>query len=382
VPTDVRAPPGNYEDPPLHAKIDLLRDLFRAKQSYLFAKEGLLDLQAKEDLTDKPWAKFRIETNLGSISISQGKHEEAADHFEKAYAVRPTDCHAVANLALARTILGKYEEGMQLATSALNMSPRSDQAVSYLLQAAARTSWQGDPETLIPADLVGSVHADLGLVEFFRKRNIAGWAEKTRVLAHAHQDIEEFRRADAIAVLELALGSDIFIGAPGNVSREDLQRAANEMLAMADSCLLNDFSDLHDLLAYVNNAAVLLRITGRQADCESLLVRALPSLPDQPQLRRLPAMRRWCQINKIGEVVDRKHCGTDLGDNPPESTYDHRSLRESYRNSLLVGSKIVPVPYRDIAGILVDSILDCFDGFAARWPHRNGCGGVYVCQLF
>jgi hypothetical protein len=67
------------------------------------------------------------------------------------------------------------------------------------------------------------------------------------------------------------------------------------MLAMAESCLTNAFADRHDLLAFVNNAAVLLRLTGRQADCESLLVRALPSLSDQPQLKRLLALSQAAQ---------------------------------------------------------------------------------------
>jgi cellulose synthase operon protein C len=313
VPADVKAPANSSEDPALHAKIDLWRDLFRTRSSFVFAKEGLLELQSKEDLSGKPWAKFRIETNLGSIAISLGRHDEAAAHFEKAYAIRPTDCNAIANLALARTIQGRHEEAMELAKVALDSTPRSEQAVSYLLQAAARSSWQGDPETLIPADLVGSVHAELGLAEFLRKRNAPGWAKKTRELARHHIDIPEFRRADAIAVLELALGPDAFVGKPGTVSREDLERAAKEMLAMADSCLTNAFADRHDLLAFVNNAAVLLRLTGRQADCEGLLIRALPSLPDQPQLRRLLALSQAAQ-NRFDDAEV-----TLRGDQDPES---------------------------------------------------------------
>lgn len=313
VPADVRAPADNSEDPALHAKIDLWRDLFRTKNSFAFAKEGLLELQSKEDLSGKPWAKFRIHTNLGSVAISLGRYEEATAHFEKAYAVRPTDCNAIANLALARTIQGRHEEAMELAKVALNSTPRSEQAVSYLLQAAARSSWQGDPETLIPPDLVGSVHADMGLAEFLRKRNVAGWAEKTRELARNHIDVQEFRRADAIAVLELAMGPDAFIGRPRTVSREDLERAADVMLAMADSCLANAFADQYDLLAFVNNAAVLLRLTSRQSDCESLLVRALPSLPDQPQLRRLLALSQAAQ-NRFDDAE-----ATLRADRDPES---------------------------------------------------------------
>jgi tetratricopeptide (TPR) repeat protein len=290
LPADVKIPSGSSEDPALHAKIDLLRDLFRTKNLFLPAKEGLLGLLSKEDLSNKPWARFRIETNLGSIAISLGRQEEAAALFEKAYEVRPNDCHAIANLALARTIQGRYDEAIVLARAALNSQPRSEQAVSFLLQAAARSSWQGDPEMLIPTDLIGSVHADLGLIEFLRKRDVSGWARRTRELASNHADLPEFRRLDALAVLELALGPDAFVGNPESVSRHDVDQAATDMLAVAENCLTNEFSDQHDLLAFVNNAAILLRLSDRQADCEALLVRALPSLPNQSQLKRLLAL--------------------------------------------------------------------------------------------
>jgi len=313
VPADVKAPASNSEDPALHARIDVFRDLFRTKSLFLPAKEGLMDIQSKEDLSGKPWAKFRIETNLGSIAISLGKHEEAAALFEKAYEARPTDCNAIANLALARTIQGRYDEAMILARAALNAKPRSEQAISFLLQAAARSSWHGDPETLIPADLVGSVHADMGLIEFLRKRDVSRWAQRARELARNHMDLPEFRRADALALLELALGPDAFVGKPGSVSREDLDRAATDMLALAENCLTNAFADQHDLLAFVNNAAVLLRLSGRQADCEALLVRAMPALPGQSQLRRLLALSQVAQDRpQDAETVLR-------GDLDPES---------------------------------------------------------------
>lgn len=294
-PTDVAAPSDSNEDPALHAKIDLWRDLFRHKNGFLHAKEGLLELRAKEDLSAKPWASFRIETNLGSVAINLGQHEEAAAHFEKAYAIRPTDCNAIANLALARTIQGKYQEGIELAKVALNATPRSDQAVSFLLQAAARSGWQGDPESLIPADLKGTVHADMGLAEFLRKTGAPDWAERTRELARNHLELSEFKRLDALAILELALGPGAFFGRPGVVTRADLDRAASEMLAMANMCLNDGYADEHDLMAYVNNAAVLLRLTGRQTESEALLVRGLPKLPGHPHLRRLLALCQAAQ---------------------------------------------------------------------------------------
>lgn len=214
IPADIVSPSDNSEDPALHAKIDLLRDLFRNMNLSPAARDGLLKLKSTEDLSAKPWARFRIETNLGSIAMSLGHHAEAATLFETAYEIRPTDANAIANLAVARTIQGQFDEAMALAQSALAATPRSAQAVSFLLQAAARSTWQGDPESLIPTDLIGTDHADLGLVEFLRKREVSGWAERTRDIATKHLESPEFQRVYAIAILELAIGGDAFFGNP------------------------------------------------------------------------------------------------------------------------------------------------------------------------
>ncbi len=231
IPADVVSPPDNSEDPALHAKIDLLRDLFRDMSLFLAAKGGLLKLKSTEDLSAKKHrARFRIETNLGSIAMSLSNHDEAASLFERAYENRPTDANAVANLAVARTIQGRFDEAMVLARSALAATPRSDQDRLLLLQAAAGSTWQGDPETLIPADLIGSIHADLGLLELLRKRELPRWAERTREVAAKHLDLPEFKRVFALAVLELAIDGDAFVSIPSTVTREDLDRATNDML--------------------------------------------------------------------------------------------------------------------------------------------------------
>src|SRR3546814_9657995 len=113
----------------------------------------------------KPWASYRMETNLGSIALTVGRDEDAVRHFEAAFELRPDDANAIANLALARTVQGRFEEGMALARQALTASPRADYAVAYLVQAAARSDWQGDPEDLVPDDLKGTESADIGIEE-------------------------------------------------------------------------------------------------------------------------------------------------------------------------------------------------------------------------
>ena len=137
------------------AALDTYRDLFKDQSQLQFAERGLLALLEEEPLDGKPWARFRIETNLGAVTLALGREAEAIARFEAAHAVRPDDVNGLSNLALARTIQERFEEAMDLARKALDATPRSDHAVAYLLQAAARSTWQGDPEALIPPDLVG-----------------------------------------------------------------------------------------------------------------------------------------------------------------------------------------------------------------------------------
>ena len=290
-PREADAAGSNEEDPALHARIDMYRDLIKDHRQPRLAEKRLLALLEMEPLDDKPWARFRIETNLGSIALELGRETEGAERFEAAHALRPDDPTALANLALARTIQGRFEEAMDLASRALGATPRADHAVAYLLQAAARSEWQGDPETLIPPDLVDSEHADLGLAEFLRWRDISGWAERSLELSRRHPEVDRFKQIGALAVLALASETGEFLlGGKVPVALADLNRAADDMKIIAEHRLEIGFADERDLAAYLNNAAVLLRLSGRHAECETLLQLGLPKAPNEPSLRRLLAL--------------------------------------------------------------------------------------------
>ncbi|MES2354962.1 MAG: tetratricopeptide repeat protein [Pseudomonadota bacterium] len=290
-PCDAGADRAHNEDPALHARIDIYREIFKDQKQPILAEKGLLALLEKETLDSKPWARFRIETNLGSIALELGREEEGAKRFEAAFVVRSNDPNAIANLALARTIQKRYEEAMSLARQALDSSPRPDHAVGYLLQAAARSTWQGDPQTLIPPDLVGSEHADLGLTEFLRRRNISGWEEHSIELSRRHLDREPFKKNHAIAILSLVLGENGLIGGgTGMVTFEELNIAADELKRIAGKYITYPYTNQHDLVANLNNAGVMLRLAGRHDECEALLREALPKAPNEPSLRRLIAL--------------------------------------------------------------------------------------------
>ena len=290
-PRESGRPALSDEDPVLHARIDTYRDLFKEHHQPLLAEKGLVALLPDPSLTHKPWALYRIETNLGAIALELGREAEGASRFETAHAIRPDDANALANLALARHIQGRFEEAMALAQAALTRNPRAEHAIAYLLQSAAWSNFSGTSESLIPPDLKGTEFADLGLAEFLRKRNDPTWADRSIELQCKHPTSDALRRAGALAVLAKVVESEShFAGAKASVSPSQLNGAADEMKAIAERCLTDGYSNKGDFAATLNNAALLLRLADRDLECEDLLTRGLPYASPEPSLLRMLAL--------------------------------------------------------------------------------------------
>jgi tetratricopeptide (TPR) repeat protein len=286
--------------------------------------------------------------------LDLGRETEAAARFEAAHAIRPDDPNALTELSLARTIQGRFEEAMAAAQAALDGEPRADHAVAYLLQAAARSDWTGDPESLIPEDLVGTAHADIGLAEYLRRRDAPGWAERSLKMARRHADTPEFKRIRAIAVLSLAIDSAAIVpGGRGPVTTAELNDAANDMKTLAENRLDVNFADVHDLVAHVNNAAVLLRLCDRHDESEALLLRGLSIVGDEPQLLRLLALSQSAQ-DRGGEAL-----ATLAGDTDPENRLLSTDLQASTGD--IAGALQCARPSRQT------DYPSGFSGFAGAW---------------
>lgn len=291
-PATVPAGPGNIgnESPALHAKIDVLRELVREGESRS-TEQKLLALRDSPEAVNAPWARYRIETNVAAALMDRGLEAEAAQAYERAYLIRPDDPDALANLALARTIQGRAEEGMEIAKAVLARPDRTPFAVSALLQAAARTDWQGDPESLIPQDMRGTTSAELAVADFLRKRWLPGWEARVLALPDTETDFDNIARLKALAILSIAVDSRVHVvGGKEAVTDAQINEAADQMQAHALHCLRNGYALRYDLIAHVSNAALLLRMVGRQDEAETLLREGLRSVPDEDQLMRLLAM--------------------------------------------------------------------------------------------
>lgn len=321
------------EDPLLHARIDTFRDLFKEQALLAPAQKGLEGLLI-QDLTAKPWARYRIETILASIELGLGKEKEAAKRFRFAFTLKPTNPKAIANLALAQTIDREYSDAMQTAQRALDAVPPEEHAVSVLLQAAARSDWSGNPEDLVPSALLGTLSADFGLAEFVRRRESPGWQKRCIESAARHPERSEFKLLRATAVLALVVENP----AKPTVASELVALAAEDLRAIADRCLNVGFADRHDLLAHVNNAALLLRFSDRHKESEDLLVRGIAVCGEDSQLRRLLALARFNQ-GRTQEAIR-----TLAGDADPENVILRAELLSTtgdYQTALVLTQSIV-----------------------------------------
>ena len=286
------AGPGSIgnEDPALHARIDLLRDLVREGQGAV-AERRLVALRDGPEATNAPWARYRIETNIAAALMDRGREVEAAEAYERAHLLRPDDPDALANLSLARTIQGRPEEGMEIARAVLARPDRTEFAVSAMLQAASRSEWQGNPETLVPEGLRGNRTAEIAIADFLRKRWLPGWETRVLALEDGDSEFDDVARLKALAILSIAVDSRVHVvGGRDTVSDIQVDKAATYMLAYARHCLDVAYADRHDLMAHVSNAALLLRMANRRDDAEALLRDGLKAMPGEDQLMRLLAM--------------------------------------------------------------------------------------------
>jgi len=102
---------------------------------------------------------------------------------------------------VARLFQERFEESMLLACEALEGPEAVEAAVGYLLQAASRSEWTDDPQSLIPEAFREGQHAALGMADFLGRRECPEWEETSLELAVRYPDALEFRPIEAVAAV-------------------------------------------------------------------------------------------------------------------------------------------------------------------------------------
>jgi tetratricopeptide (TPR) repeat protein len=138
------------------------------------------------------------------------------------------------------------------------------------------------------------------LAEFLRRRELPGWGERTLQICARHPGEKQFERIHALAILSLALGGGLTSkNGRSAISATDIDRAASEMTALAERMMTVRFGHHHDLVAYLNNAAVLLRLAGQDDECEALLKKGITVAGPDPFLLRILALSQASQGKKV-----------------------------------------------------------------------------------
>lgn len=280
----------NSEDPALHATIDSYRDLLTEGETETGLRL-LTTLLGKIDERARPWAFFRVQTNIGKALLDLGRNAEAATYFEKAFDLRPRDGKAVANKALAQLLRGEFETAQLTATEALKQHPTPVHAIGYLLQAAARTAWDGPPEDLVPQELLDTEEAAVGLAEFKRIRQTEGWQRYAIEASQRHEASRTLRRMAAFATLAIVadVHAEMLPDQP-HVTLAAISAAADELKVGAETLLRVQYGDVKEAAGTIQNAAMMLRLADRIDEAIRLLQQGIEKYGREPGLVRMLAV--------------------------------------------------------------------------------------------
>jgi Flp pilus assembly protein TadD len=72
---------------------------------------------------------FEAHVNMGAALASSGQPQEAVDHFQQALQIKPDDCGAYFNLALAYDEIGRTADALAVGQKALESARSQKQGV-------------------------------------------------------------------------------------------------------------------------------------------------------------------------------------------------------------------------------------------------------------
>jgi tetratricopeptide (TPR) repeat protein len=163
-----------------HAKVDAARDLINQGRAH--AARSLLEGLQRELAGQSPSAglQFRIRTNLGACAMRLGDFDAADRLYTSAVALQPRNPKALANAAMAKLVLQRAQEAIELTKIARKVSPREPHVTSIHLQALYQSGRVGQLEELVKCE---------------------SWIEKEQAcaLALAHIRLQQQRYGDAEA---------------------------------------------------------------------------------------------------------------------------------------------------------------------------------------
>jgi tetratricopeptide (TPR) repeat protein len=118
-----------------HAKVDAARDL--VNQGRAQAARSILETLQRELINESASQelRFRVKTNLGACAMRLGEFEAASREYAAALTLQPNSPKALANAAMAKLVLDRPDEAIDLLRRARDLAPRDAHVASIHLQA-------------------------------------------------------------------------------------------------------------------------------------------------------------------------------------------------------------------------------------------------------
>jgi len=269
----------------LDFQIDTARDRLQ-RNEYDVAR------QICEDLRQRSWdrmdarQKFRVLSNLATVNLRQENLNDAAKLFIEATGFQPDDPVALANEALAYSLLGDSERAFALAERVRERFPTSARALMVWLNAAPAAFTLENLEAAVPAHLGEDPEVIMALA-------------RRALVSRDTLKAEELSRRATVIKTEWSypwalLGESIFRSAlPG--SAEDYIRAgslcdASRLAAAAEACTKAIELAQKEKQPGIEAWALLIRAEARrllgEADAEEDIVTAYSLHPDDATVLR------------------------------------------------------------------------------------------------
>lgn len=312
-PLDPKLPPEALnERRDVHERISTFRDLLLEGRTETAIK-GLEALRTS-GLDLEPFARFRIDTNIGAAHLRAGRSSKALETWRSALTMRPGDPKARANVALGLLATDDIVGARDLARSILIEHPKHAGALSVHIQASI------DDETFDPLFVsVEGVEDEIdviaSIIAVLRRRNDQRWHDEAIKAATAYPDDLRFRQWSAEAVLEpIVSDTGVLMGKiPAADLIERVDAAANDLLSVWDKSSDDEAADPEPLAALAQNVAAGLRFCQRPAEAAKVIDKALMRIGRHPVLVRVKALLLIHAddddqaVRLIGDDIDDPH---------------------------------------------------------------------------
>lgn len=258
----------------VHERISVFRDLLSDGKTATAIRQ--LEQLRGSTLVLEPYARYRIEVNLGAAHLRAGRPHQALTQWRSALEMRPDDPKARANVALGLLATGDDAGARKLARSVLRGHPTQSVALSVLVQTSANDH-NVDPLAIVPEAVRHESDVLSSIIAVLRKRNDTRWHVEAHKAAEQYPKDLRFRQWSAEATLEPILSDPgLHFGKPidsGVIAT--IETATTILVGVWEKMSEEEEAFSDPIVALAQNCAAALRFCHRTDEAAAVIDRAL-----------------------------------------------------------------------------------------------------------